>query len=89
MNPALQDRAKRDVASERIRDMDDAETAAYLREWVRHPHDAFAWPTDGCGKAQHARFVAHRNAQWQGDTVVDWLVFILDYSDLLDPLEVA
>ncbi len=70
--------------SAQVRNMNDAETAAHLREWVkRKTHDSFAWPTDVCGYEQHIRFVDHRNKNWHGG---DWAQFVLDYAAALDPV---
>lgn len=75
----------------RYREFTDAETAAYLRQWVQdNPSGvAFGWPTDGCGKEQHLRFVHHRNANWTTGTWAEYVAFILAYADSLDGVAVA
>jgi hypothetical protein len=66
-----------------IRDMNDSETAAHLREWVKERRGAFSWPTDGCGYEQHMRFVEHRNKNWRGGTSDEYVSFILAYADAI------
>ena len=72
------------------RGMTDAETAAWIREWVRKARlegcDLFSWPTDGCGYAQHIKFVNHRNTQWSPRverTLKGFYDFCLEYADTL------
>ena len=79
-----------------IRAMTDAETAAWMREWVRKarlkPPDPFSWPTDGCGYEQHIKFVDHRNAHWlarRDQTPDDFYRFVLAYADTLAQPEPA
>lgn len=62
--------------------MTDAETAAYLREWVKQKKGSvWSWPTDACGYDQHIKFVKHRNANWHGG---DFDQFVLDYANQLE-----
>jgi len=61
--------------------MNNKETAAHLREWVKTIYDIFEWPTGGCGYKQHMKFVEHRNKNWAGG---DWNEFVLDYADILE-----
>lgn len=65
------------------REMNNQETAAWLREWVREGHLTFSWPTDGCGYEQHIKFVNHRNANWHG-AKQNFNQFVLDYADRLE-----
>ncbi len=64
--------------------MNNKETAAYLRKWVKVIHGIFAWPTDGCGYEQHMKFVKHRNNNWHGGTLQEFNKFILDYAETLE-----
>jgi len=69
--------------------MNDKETAAYLRKWVKRDvgcHGPFAWPTDGCGYDQHIKFAEHRNKNWTDDKAkeISFEQFILDYADSLE-----
>lgn len=82
MNPADDDEESV-YAQYKQQGMTNAETAAYLREWVKEWHGNFAWPTDGCGYDQHIRFVEHRNNNWH-DEQKDFNQFVLDYADILE-----
>ena len=69
----------------KVKQMNNSETAAHLREWVDRPRcSPFAWPTDACGYDQHMRFVRHRNEAWTGGTGAELRRFVLDYADALD-----
>lgn len=57
---------------------------AHLRRYTKTYHDAFSWPTDGCGYDQHARFVHHRNANWHGGSMAEWRRFVLAYAAELE-----
>lgn len=69
-------------------EMNNAETKAYLLEWIKHKDNAFngpfAWPTDACGYNQHMRFVEHRNNNWRGGSRQDFDVFVKNYAEGLD-----
>lgn len=66
-----------------MKEMSNLEVVAHLREWVKHSHGSFAWPTDGCGYHQHIKFVHHRNRNWHGSTEGEFNQFVLDYADML------
>ena len=63
--------------------MNNEETAAHLRKWVKTIHGLFAWPTDECGYDQHIKFVNHRNKNWAGNPMT-WNKFVMDYADALE-----
>lgn len=70
---------------ELIRNMTNKETANHLRKYVQNNHELFSWPTDACGYDQHIKFVDHRNNNWNGGSREEWIQFILDYANTLDP----
>lgn len=69
-----------------MKNMSDTETIAHLREWVKHSHDVFSWPTDACGYDQHIRFVSWRNKHWANEhnKGKSFEQFVLDYADTLE-----
>ena len=68
--------------------MNDQETAAHLREWVKHGGKGglFAWPTDSCVYEQHIKFVDYRNANWTQERAQrqSFSDFVLEYADKLE-----
>jgi len=67
-------------------EMTDSQVAGHIREWVRSRNGfgGFSWPTDGCGYAQHMKFVEHRNRNFTSDYPHDFRQFCLDYADSLE-----
>ncbi len=67
--------------------MNDQETAAHLREWVKIGKGGpFAWPTDSCGYEQHIKFVDYRNKYWTQERRLkeSFFDFVLEYADKLE-----
>lgn len=66
---------------EEISEMNNVETKAHLLKWCEKPNlRPFAWPTDGCGYAQHIKFVKHRNQSWNGGSPRDFVEFVKQYA---------
>lgn len=64
-----------------MRDMTDEETKEYLLKWCEQPNFfPFAWPTDACGYKQHIKFVNHRNLNWEGGSVKEFVAFVKEYA---------
>ena len=67
--------------------MDNQDTAQKILHWCdRQKPDAcctdpFDWPTDGCGYAQHIKFVKHRNENWKQGNMRDWVKFVRKYAE--------
>jgi hypothetical protein len=65
--------------------MTNQETKEYLLHWCEYPDGRlFSWPTDGCGYDQHIKFVEHRNENWTGGSIHDFVEFVRNYALSLD-----
>jgi len=65
--------------------MTNKETKEYLLKWCKEKRKLgyvplFEWCTDACGYDQHIKFAKHRNKNWKGGTLDEFIDFVEEYA---------